>query len=163
MKCRKAEKLIRRSIDGSLSDREKKELQNHTDSCPACRESREEYAGLFDVLKTMESPGPKPYFWQRLQPRLKERQALNPWSIWKRWGIRAVSLSLLVLILVLLFTLFVPEGQDKLQPSEALLLQNTNPFHKASNLLDQDKTEDKNMMLIFASLDEEDGAGRYFP
>ncbi|MBN1223572.1 MAG: zf-HC2 domain-containing protein [Candidatus Aminicenantes bacterium] len=164
MNCRKAEKLLLRSLDGQLNAKEERELERHIEHCFACRQAREEYADVLDILRTTRLPELKPFFWQRLRPRLKEKKAINPLSVWKQWGILAIPLSLfLVVSFAAVLTLLGPRHQEKLSSSEAFLLQNTNPFQETSNLLDREKVEDKNMMLIFASSDEESASRRYLP
>jgi len=164
MKCREAGKLLLRSFDGLLESREEEELEHHIKNCPACSQTRSEYLDMLGILRTTNLPDPKPYFWERLRPRLKERQIFNPWSVWKQWGIRAIPVSIILLALfAAALAFFNPQQPEELSPSEAFLLQNTNPLRETSSFLDQEKVEDKNMMLIFASLDEEKVNARYAP
>jgi len=164
MKCREAEKLLSRSFDGLLESREEEQLEHHIKYCTECGQKRSEYCDMLDILRTMKLPDPKPYFWERLRLRLKERKTSNLWPVWKQWGIRAIPVSIFLLaVFAAALSFFNPQQPEELSPSEAFLLQNTNPFRETSSFLDQEKVEDKNMMLIFASLDEEKVNARYAP
>jgi len=48
---------------------------------------------------------------------------------------------------------FGPSEKATLTPSEALLLENRIPLTETQRLFDAAKSEDRNMMLIFASLE----------
>jgi hypothetical protein len=58
----------------------------------------------------------------------------------------------LVLVIVGLVALG-PSESATLTQSEALLLENRNPLTETQSLFDAAKSEDRNMMLIFASLE----------
>ena len=162
MKCKKVERFISRSFDGLLKKEEKEELEEHLKSCPLCQTKREEYQSLLKALKEKDLPEAKPYFWERLQPKLKERKRYQPWSLWKQWGIRAIPLSMLVVILLAtVIVLFLPPEDEKLSQSEAFLLRNLNPLQETNTLLEEEGLENKNMMLIFTAMEENNGARRY--
>jgi hypothetical protein len=164
MNCKKAEKLFLRGHDGLLSEEESKELENHISGCPLCQKNNEEYQNIFDVLEKTDFPEPKSYFWERLQPRLKEKITSEPWQAWKQWGLRAIPLSLLlVLFLASAILILWPQPREEFSQSGVLLFEDQDPFQDTGTVLDQEGVEDKNMMLIFASLDENPGTRRPFP
>lgn len=168
MKCKKAERMVLRSIEGHLSDEEMTILEEHIRSCPACQIKREEYQGILDALKEEEFPEPKPYFWERLQFKLNERRRYEPLSLWKHWGLRAIPISLLIVVLLAaVILLFMPPKEEELAPalsqSGILLFQNTNPLQETQTILEQEGAENKSMMLIFTSLAEKNGVRRQFP
>jgi predicted anti-sigma-YlaC factor YlaD len=155
MNCRKAEKLLLKSWDGVLDIHESEILEQHLKSCPACSHMQKEYEAIFAALKTIDYPTLKPYFWERLQPKLHDRKIFNPWAQWKFWGLRAIPVALIIVVLMAgALSVIGLREPDKLSSSEALLLQNQNPLQDASSILDEVRVEDKNMRLIFASLEE---------
>jgi predicted anti-sigma-YlaC factor YlaD len=163
MKCKKAERLILRSMDHSLNPDEKENLLRHLKECRLCRKKQEEYKNILGILGEQEFPEPKPYFWTRLKPKLKRDQSYESWMAWKKWGLRAVPVSLLILILfAFLVTVFIPSDQTELSRAE-ILLQNQNPFVDTLPLLEEGRVENENIHLIFTSINGENGTRRYFP
>ena len=59
--------------------------------------------------------------------------------------------------------LFQPQEPRQLSQTERFLLQDENPLGEAASILDQKKAEDRNMMLIFASVGDRDVSRRYRP
>ena len=164
MKCKKAERLILLSLDGRLKPEDKINLENHLKNCPFCQMRRKEYISLRETLRSEDFPEPLPNFWERLQPKLKERRKFEPWPLWKQWGMRAIPLSLLIVaFLAVAVLVFMPQQQEELSQSEVLLLRDINPFQETRELLEEEKVENKNMMLIFTSLEEQNDARRYLP
>lgn len=164
MNCKKFERLLSRSFDGSLKTGEREKLDEHLESCLSCRRMKEDYELIFNTLREKEFPEPQPYFWERLRPKLRERKKLEAWLLWKQLGLRAVPLSLLFAVLITAVLIFFsPEKNGQLSQSGILLFQNQNPIQETKTILEEEKVEDKNMMLIFASLEEKNGSGRYQP
>ncbi len=164
MNCKKFERLLSRSLDGFLKAGEREKLDEHIESCPSCRRMKEDYELIFDSLREKEFPEPQPYFWERLRPKLRERKKLEAWLFWKQLGLRAVPLSLLFAVLITTVLIFsFPEKNGQLSQSGVLLFQNQNPIQETKTILEEEKVEDKNMMLIFASLEEKNGSGRHQP
>jgi len=164
MKCKQADRYLLRVFDGKSSQTDKQDIENHLISCSSCRKKEREYRLIFETLRGAPTPDIKPYFWQRLQPRLRERKKFEPWFVWKRWSLRAVPLSLLtVAIVTSLIWVFVPRRSPELSQTEVLLLRNLNPLQENQAILEQDSAENQGMMLIFTSLDEQGGKRSYFP
>ncbi len=164
MNCKKFERLLSRSFDRFLKTEEREELDEHLESCLSCRRMKEDYELIFDTLREKEFPEPQPYFWERLRPKLRERKKLEAWLFWKRWGLRAVPLSLLFAVLITSVLIFSsPEKNGQLSQSGVLLFQNQNPIQETKTILEEEKVENKNMMLIFALLEEKNGSGRHRP
>ena len=158
MKCKEVEKFISRDFDGVLASEEKEKLETHLKSCPGCQAKREEYQSILETLRGGEFPELKPYFWERLQPKLKEK--FLPLTPWKRWSIRAIPISLLiVLLLTTALLIFLPEKRVELSQTE-VLLRELNPLQETNTLLEEGDVENKNMMLIFTSLEEENSERR---
>jgi len=160
MKCKKLERLLSRHFDGILEPEEKEKLETHLKSCLGCQAKREEYQSILETLREEEFPELKPYFWERLQPKLKEKEKFLPLTLWKRWSIRAIPISLLiVLLLTTALLIFLPEKKVELSRTE-VLLRELNPLQEANTLLEEVDIENKNMMLIFTSLEEENSERR---
>lgn len=164
MKCKKAERLILCSFDGILKKGEKEELQKHLETCLSCQRKREEYQLMFDALKEKDFPEPRPYFWERLQAKLKESRKPEPWLLWKQWGMKAVPLSLILIVLLTTALVFsFLHRNEELSESGMLLFQNSNPIQETKALLEAEKIEDRNMMIIFTSLEGKNDSRRYSP
>jgi len=164
MKCKKIERLLSRYFDGILKPEDKEKLEIHVESCLLCQEKRREYESMLEILRKEEFPEPKPYFWERLQQKLKEKEKYLPLTLGKRWSIRAIPISLVILLLLTgALLIFLPEKKVELSQTEVLLLRELNPLQEANTLLEEGNIENKNMMLIFTSLEEENSERRYKP
>jgi predicted anti-sigma-YlaC factor YlaD len=164
MKCTKAEILISKSLDDLLTDEEKDLLERHLGGCPACRIKRKEYAFMMETLRDTEFPVEKPYFWERLQPHLKEQRKFDLWSLWKQWSIRAVPLSIIAVVaLGLGLALFYPQPAAELSQTGDLLLSNRLSLPEPINLLEEENNENKSIQLIFMAMEEKKDTRRYFP
>ena len=164
MKCKKAEQFILRSFDGLLKNGEKEELHKHLKSCLFCQKKKEEYQLMLDALKEKDFPEPRPYFWERLQAKLKESKKSEPWLLWKQGGMKAIPLSLILIILLTTALVFsFLHRNEELSQSGMLLFQNSNPIQETKALLEAEKIEDRNMMIIFTSLEGKNDSRRDSP
>ncbi len=164
MNCKKAEKLFLRAHDGLLSEEETKEFEHHMESCLLCQATKGEYRQIFEALQQTDFPEPNPYFWERLHPRLKKQKPFESWQLWKQWGMRAIPVSLLfVVFLASAILLLGPQPREELGQSGVLLFEDQSPLQDTETILDQEGVENKNMMLIFASLEEQPGLRRPLP
>ena len=150
MKCKDVEKRLLRSFDGELEGATKAELDGHLKACPGCRKKQIEYGVLLKNLK-IEDAEPLPYFWQRLEAKLRERERVEPWTIWAKWSRRAVPLALAVILLFIGGLAHFAPGEEDLSQSEALLLRNDNPLAETKTFFEETRLENKNMMIIFAA------------
>ncbi len=166
MKCKQSEKQFLRSLDNRLNPSEKIRLKKHLDDCPKCRKKQSEYHIIRRTLKEKSFPEIKPYFWERLQPKLKEKTPVNPWAVWKQFGLRAIPLSVFfVALFAAAVLLLVPVSKEELELSQTgvLLLQNTNPLEETQTFLSEGGDINKHLLLIFSSLDETSNIGRNLP
>lgn len=167
MRCKKAEKLILKSFDHKIKDWEKSELEAHIALCPHCFDMKREYEDILKVLSASPFPEPKPYFWERLRPRLNESSA-GILPFWKLWAIKLVPAAVSIVVLLAAgLTFFKPDQsfslQDEMSKTEILLLQDLNPFQETRSVFEAENSETKNMILIFTSLEENNSVRRYFP
>lgn len=161
MKCKKAEKLLLRSFDGILKIEEKDKLERHIKICLLCQRKKKDYQSILEALKEKDFPEARPYFWERLQPKLKERKKYEPLLLWKQWGMKTIPLSLLMIILLTIVLIFsFQRKNEELSQSGILLFQNANPIQEAKIFLEEGGIENKNMMVIFSSLEEKNGVRR---
>jgi len=155
MKCRTAERWLLRRHDRRLSPDEEQRLGAHLRACPKCSARENGYRNLFAVLDRETAPPPRPMFWERLEARIVEKEQENGWSLVRTFCRRAVPASLAVLSLAVAAVLLLsPRGEREFSSSERLLLRNDNPLSETRTLLESNKVEDKNMMLIFASAED---------
>ena len=164
MKCKTAEFLLSKSLDGRLADAEKNALEEHLGECSSCEKIRDEYVFIAETLGREDFPEVSPYFWERLQPRLKESRKFSFWSEWKQWSLRAVPISIIaVAVLALGLALFFPQPTDELSQTGDLLLRNTLPLPETVTIIEAETGENKSMQLIFMAMEERPDLRRYFP
>jgi hypothetical protein len=161
MDCHKSERFLLRSYDAKLGSEEKAQLQDHLEGCPSCRRKDLEYRTILGLLRPGSTPEPLPYFRERLMAKIKEREKEIPGLFGLKWAHRAVAFCLAVFVLFGVgILLFPPEETPELSQAERLVLRNENPLTETASLLNQKRAEDKNMMLIFASLEDRSGGRR---
>lgn len=161
MECKKAERFLLRSYDTPLGPGEKEKLEGHLERCPACRRKDHEYRAVLGLLRPDSIPEPLPHFRERFLARIREEEKKQPVLFGLKWAHRAVAFCLAVFFLFGVgILLFPPEETPDVTRAERLFLQNENPLTETANLLNQQRAEDKNMMLIFASLDDRNGGRR---
>jgi len=166
MKCKQSEKYLLRSLENRLNSSETIQLKEHMDDCPHCRKIQSEYQIIRKSLKEESFPEIRPYFWERLQPKLKEKRTIDPWTVRKQFGLRAIPLSVCVVALFAAAVfLFVPSQQEELDLSQTgvFLLENSIPLGETQTFLSEEGDANKHIMLIFSSLDETNNIGRNLP
>jgi hypothetical protein len=151
MNCREAERILLLSWDRPLDASEQAGLDLHQASCPRCRALAGEYAALREGLRGLPQGTPRPYFWTRLNARIEALEHPAPLTVWRKWCLRAIPVSLFLIGLFIGGLIFLPAGSDNMTQSEALLLRNANPIVETSAYLDDTKGVDKNMAIIFAA------------
>lgn len=162
MNCNKAEKWVLRSLDGRLDERSGGLLREHLEVCPSCRKAETEYGSMLALLHDGKEAAPLPRFWERLEPRLREEMEIAPLVFWERSCLRAIPVFLVLVGIAAAALFFTPQAAE-LSQSEALLLENVDPFSETGQIFSADKADTRNMMLIFASLDEKTPARRPLP
>ena len=166
MKCKQTEKYLLRSLENRLSPSVTIRLKSHLDGCSHCRRRLSEYQIIRSSLKEESFPETRPYFWERLQPKLKEKRNIDPWTVRKQFGLRAIPLSVVAVALfaAVVFLLIPPPNEDlELSQTGVFLFQNSNPLEETQTLLSEEGDSNKHIMLIFSSLDETNNIGRNLP
>ncbi len=160
MRCREASRSLTRSAGPALDPGRNEPLDAHVKSCPDCRALRSRLERVRSSLAGAPVPEPLPYFHERLRARIDERLRPAPATVWVRWSIRAIPVSLLFIGFFVGAIVFLsPAVGEEMSPPEALLLQNANPLSETITLLD-DKAENKSLNVIFAVAER--AAGRRF-
>jgi anti-sigma factor RsiW len=164
MDCKKAERLFLLSLDDRLGLEDADLLKGHLEGCPSCRRKAEEYRTIVRLVRPRAVPEPLPYFKERFMAGLREKEKAAPALIWVKWAHRAVAFSLAAFLFFGAgILLFQPQEPRELSQTERFLLQDENPLGEAGNILNQKKAEDRNMMLIFASVGDPEVSRRYRP
>jgi hypothetical protein len=151
-----------RSLDHPLPDEQEQALAEHRRECAACRALEQDYLSLRQTLRAEDFPAPKPYFWERLQPRLEPRPRPGLQAVWKHWGLRAIPCSLAVIVFFVLAATFLFSPQTEELSRAGMLLRDQNPFQDTL-LLSEEASENPSMALLFASLDESSSQRRPSP
>ncbi len=162
MNCKTAEKRILRSLDGRLDGRSAGLLGKHLEACPSCRKAETEYRSMLALLRDGGEAAPLPRFWERLEPRLREEMEIAPLVFWERSCLRAIPVFLVLVCIAAGALFFTPQAAE-LSQSEALLLGNVDPFSETGQIFSADKADTRNMMLLFASLEEKTPERRPMP
>lgn len=162
MRCHKAERWLLRDLDGRLSDPEKDKLDAHLQVCRGCVRKKKDYGLILGTLRAEPSSTP-PDFWERLKARLNSREKTTSWAWMGEWSLRAVPLSLILILTLLVTMLFIlPSRERDLSQTEALLLRNENPYPETSAVFEETRLENRNLMLIFAA-EEKSPSRSYIP
>jgi hypothetical protein len=162
MRCHKAERWLLRDQDGRLSNPAKMKLEAHVQICRDCARMRKNYGLILGALRA-EPSSTQPDFWGRLQAKLNDRAKATPWAWMRAWSLRAVPLSLLVILtLVVTMLFFFPSRGRVLSQTEALLLRNEDPYLETKALFEETRLENKNLMLIFTA-DEKNPSRNFRP
>ena len=152
MNCRKAERLMVWAKDFTLAAADKGSLEAHLGQCGRCRRVEREYSDLCQALRPAEPPGPGAYAWERIKSRIEEREASAIRPLFEQWAFKIIPAAVALAFLIGSATLlFRTSSISTASSTEELLLRNTNPLTEAQAILEQQKLEDKGMMLIFAS------------
>jgi anti-sigma factor RsiW len=160
MRCKDAERRLDRVLDDRLEPALRTAVAEHIALCPGCGRRAEDERALRALLRQAPGAEPDPGFWDRLQPRLRAEKRLVPLLLWERWCFRALPVFMTLVLLLVGLVLLGPRSSESMTQTEALLLENKNPFSETQRMFDAQRSEDRNMMVIFASLDERGTSGR---
>jgi anti-sigma factor RsiW len=154
MKCRKAEKLISRLIDGRLDPGSSAGLEAHLEVCPSCARLLADYRQIQSLMAEIRTEAkPLPYFVERLEAKLSTGPRSSFWAMVERWYAAAVPVFL-VIAMVFVGTLFLVQPSEKqLSQSEMLLFQTQSPLKETQAIFEEDKPENRQIKLLFAGLE----------
>jgi len=150
VRCREVRKWLLRSLDGILDPSREKAVDDHIKLCSRCRKLRQEYRTITHSLRRQPDAEPLPHFWERLQSKLKDRERQEPEAIWLKWCLRAIPVSLILIgFFIGAIAFWNPSGEEEMSQPEALLLRNANPIAETKTFFEEEKLENRNMMIIF--------------
>jgi predicted anti-sigma-YlaC factor YlaD len=107
MRCRKAQKLISRSIDGRLPSRQSARLERHLAGCAGCRDLQADLRRIVDGAAGLQTPEPADRVWTNIRAALVRetpaRTVIAPrrplialgWQTFRYAGVAAVALVLI--------------------------------------------------------------------
>ncbi|MGB9835297.1 MAG: anti-sigma factor family protein [Candidatus Saccharicenans sp.] len=154
MKCKKAEKLISRLVDGRLGERDRQALDRHVQECPACARTLAEYRNLKNLLSSVRIESePLPYFEERLKARLSQATRPSIWAAVERWYAAAVPAFLIVATVALGLLFLLQPTEPQYSQAELLLFQNQNPLKETQVIFEEEKPENRQLKLLFAGLE----------
>lgn len=120
MNCRKARKWISRSLDGELRDVQQRRLEAHLAQCPPCRDVREQWSGIGDIIRTSvaDTTVDTEQAWQQVRRGIRDDATVErALPLFERTVIfPRIALTAACLALLALSVLFVgpptPDGED---------------------------------------------------
>lgn len=154
MKCRKAEKLISKLLDGRLDSESSARLKAHLEVCPSCARLLADYGKMQSMMAEVRTEvEPLPFFAERLDAKLPLGPRPSFWAMVERWYAGAVPVFL-VIAMVFVVTLFLVQPSEKqLSQSEMLLFQSQSPLRETQAIFDEEKPENRQLQLLFAGLE----------
>ncbi len=164
MNCRQAERWLLRSFDGRITAEEAEKLREHVHKCSRCQRLERDYNFLLPLLKVDAGAEPLPFFQERLQKKLAAIARPTPEIIWQPILVRAATMALIGLIIITgLMILVLPVKSPAVSQSEALVFQSEEPFPEVQQILNEAQPEQRNLRLMFSSLEARELSRRYFP
>ncbi|MCL6520364.1 MAG: zf-HC2 domain-containing protein [Armatimonadetes bacterium] len=118
MRCKKARILASAAIDGELSEREKRLLEQHFAECPACREEHTTLVALRKTMALWEDKEPSPWLAENFAHKLERFMAGQecPATRKPHWAIGVATAGLVATLLA--FGFFLTSRPEP--PSEPL-------------------------------------------
>jgi anti-sigma factor RsiW len=164
MNCRRADDFLVRSFEGPLPPGEADALRGHLAVCPRCRRRSEEYGLIREACRAFPPAEPRPFFVERLSAKLPAvRPSPWAWPAVRKLGLKLVPAYLAVIVVLGAALAFLrPQPAPELSQAE-ILLRGDDPLNETTNILDEKRAEDKNMMILFASLDRPSSARSRMP
>jgi anti-sigma factor RsiW len=159
MSCRKAERWILASFDRDLPAAAGRSLGGHLERCPQCRKRAEEFRLLRDRLAGDRAPEPLPRFWERLESRMTEKTPA-PGAVWARMWAGAIPVSLFLIAGFLFASLFLAPAASRsssLTGAQALILTAENPIVETQAIIDEGRSDVRDLTLLFAGNEVADG------
>jgi hypothetical protein len=124
MTCEQAWEAISAALDGELSDMERKELDAHLASCPACRALYEDWKGIRADTLDCELEVPEG-FYERVMEGVAAAPEITPTRKkrgWVRWGGLAAVVAVAVLaVSPLLFSIGSDDSSSMQMTTEAAM------------------------------------------
>jgi len=121
MKCEDIQKRLKAFLSNEMEDHDKKEIQNHLNSCPVCIRYLQQLRKLSEVVQTWKGIEPSPHLFESIQSRVKEDESLAgrifTYAFLKKIALRLAQVSAIVVLTLLVSHWLqkpVPSTQDDL-------------------------------------------------
>lgn len=116
MKCQKIEKWLSDRLDGQLSERKKRILEDHLKGCASCRLYKGNITRIQEMSQSFKMLERSASYWEDFSSRLRRRlSALDSerkkavfWPLRWRWTFVAAGAAALLLVIIS-FLLFLPQ------------------------------------------------------
>ncbi len=154
MNCRQAERRLLRSFDGRITAKERKELEEHIHHCSRCARLESEYKTLLTWIRLDQIPEPQPNFRERIEKKIASLNLPEPEFLWQPILVRMATAALIILIILAGLMIFFQLGKSvAFSHTEALIFQEENPFPEVQQILNEAQPEQRNLRLMFSSLE----------
>lgn len=164
MNCRQAERWLLRSFDNRLTIGEREKLKEHLQTCSHCQRLKADYQLLLPLLKLDEKAEPLPFFEERLSRKIAQLGRPQPEILWQPILMKAATIALIGLIIITGLMIFLLPGKSPaLSQTEALVFQDQTPFPEVQQILNEGQPEQRNLRLMFSSLEAREISGRHWP
>lgn len=101
--CHKMEKLIPLYLEGSLSEKERREVEEHLSLCSACRASLRQWERCLILLRSAPRLSAPPGLWEKVRRAYKHREERR-FYLKARWMWLPATFVLTAVLLVILWT-----------------------------------------------------------
>jgi predicted anti-sigma-YlaC factor YlaD len=102
MTCSEIRKKLPAFLDGEVSEKEKRLISEHLESCGGCRKELEKLTQISDILDVMDEVHVLPFFMTRLKQRIADqraqRRAYVPFIEWIRHAFVPVAVTALIFV-----------------------------------------------------------------
>jgi len=120
MKCKKIKKWLSDNIDGELSERKRKKVEEHIQKCLLCRSYRSNLEKIHRVAKNLDYGKVTPDYWENFVSKIKGRistleqkeRKSGTFALGWRWAWIGAGLSLVVLLGLFLFQFKAKTDQE---------------------------------------------------
>jgi anti-sigma factor RsiW len=162
MNCHQAGKLISRLVDGRLDAGTSDRLKEHLRVCPSCAQLLSDYQKMKEMMAGLQikEVEPLPYFEERVKARIQTGARPLFWAAVERWYAAAVPVFLIVAV-ILVGVLFLAQPEEvQMSQSEMALFQVQGPRTETRAIFEEEKPENRQLLILFAGLESQKITGR---
>jgi len=115
MKCEDIQKRLKAFFSNDIEDHDKKEIQDHLDSCPVCMQYLQQLKKLSEVVQTWKGLEPSPHLFESIKSRAKKDESLLG-RIFTYAFLKKAALRLAEVVAIVVLTLLVSHWLQKPVP-----------------------------------------------
>ncbi|HUJ41876.1 MAG TPA: zf-HC2 domain-containing protein [Candidatus Acidoferrales bacterium] len=135
MKCEQMESQFIGYLDGRVTVRERREVEEHLASCASCRARVEGVRGVWKVLEETPAPEPSAWFDARLRQRIGEEPAPGLWTRMAGWLPQPrLALASVALVAVGFWAAAVTRPQIQLRAANPAVMSEDQNFQMIKNM-----------------------------